>query len=146
MLNVKTTDELTTKELITIFKARVAVFVVEQDCPYQEVDEQDYDITNVFLTSDDGQLQAYIRIIQFDDHVSFGRVLVAKPFRGQGLGHQIVAETLKVINEKFQNQPIQIQAQAYLEKFYGGFGFKSVSKTYLEDGIPHIDMEMGATH
>lgn len=142
MITVKKTDELTPKELIDILKARVAVFVVEQNCPYQEVDDDDYNDLHVCLTDDHGELQAYTRIITDGEKIHFGRVLVVEKYRKQGLGEKIVSATIAEIKKRFPGQTIQIQAQAYLQKFYTSFGFKPISEVYLEDNIPHLDMVM----
>ncbi len=139
MIIVKNTNELSPKELIDILKARTAVFVVEQNCPYQEVDDDDYNDLHVCLV-EDNNLKAYTRIIDKGDHITFGRVLVVKQYRKDGLGKKIVAATIEEIKTRFPNQPIQIQAQAYLQKFYSKFGFKAISDVYLEDNIPHLDM------
>ena len=139
MITVKHTNELTSKELINILKERVKVFVVEQNCPYQEVDDDDYDDLHVCLI-EDNQFKAYTRIIDKGDHITFGRVLVVKEFRKNGLGEKIVSATINEIKQRFPKQPIQIQAQAYLQKFYEQFGFKAISNVYLEDNIPHLDM------
>jgi len=141
MIIVKSTNELSPKELIDILKARVAVFVVEQNCPYQEVDADDYNDLHVCLV-ENGDLKAYTRIIDKGDHITFGRVLVVEKYRKAGLGEKIVAATIDEIKQRFPNQPIQIQAQAYLQKFYTQFGFKAISDVYLEDNIPHLDMLM----
>lgn len=139
MIIIKRTSELSPKELIDIFKARTAVFVVEQNCPYQEVDDDDYDDLHVCLV-ENNTLKAYTRIIDKGDHVTFGRVLVVKEYRQSGLGEKIVTETIAAIKQRFPNKPLQIQAQAYLQKFYTGLGFKAISDVYLEDNIPHLDM------
>lgn len=139
MIIIKRTSELSPKELIDIFKARTAVFVVEQNCPYQEVDDDDYDDLHVCLIEND-TLKAYTRIIDKGDYVTFGRVLVVKEYRQSGLGEKIVTETIAAIKQRFPNKPLQIQAQAYLQKFYTGLGFKAISDVYLEDNIPHLDM------
>jgi len=139
MIIVKSTNELSPKELIDILQARVAVFVVEQNCPYQEVDADDYNDLHVCLV-ENGDLKAYTRIIDKGDHITFGRVLVVEKYRKSGLGEKIVAATIDEIKKRFPNQPIQIQAQAYLQKFYTQFGFKAISDVYLEDNIPHLDM------
>ncbi|ANZ60888.1 GCN5 family acetyltransferase [Secundilactobacillus paracollinoides] len=140
MLLIKQTDELTPQQLITILKARVAVFVVEQNCSYQEVDDDDFDDLHVALFNDNGDLQAYTRVMNRDTEVNFGRVLVVDQFRKDGLGRKIVQETLDVIAQRFPNKPIKIQAQAYLQEFYESFGFEPKSDVYLEDDIPHLDM------
>ncbi|WP_334352607.1 GNAT family N-acetyltransferase [Companilactobacillus sp. HBUAS56257] len=139
MIIIKHTNELKPNELVEIFKQRTAVFVVEQNCPYPEVDDDDFNDLHVCLV-ENGNLQAYARIIDKKTHITFGRVLVVKKFRGSGLGKEIVAATLKEITQRFPNVKIRIQAQTYLQDFYSSFGFKTISETYLEDGIPHIDM------
>ncbi|WEV47211.1 GNAT family N-acetyltransferase [Bifidobacterium sp. ESL0690] len=140
-LTIKTTDELNPSELLEIFRERVKVFVVEQHCPYQEVDDKDFTATHVMLQRD-GKLAAYTRIIKHDDgvHISFGRVLVVQEYRGHGYAKQIVSTTLQEIAKRHPGQGVKIQAQSYLKDFYASFGFKSISAVYLEDGIPHVDM------
>jgi len=140
-LNVKQTSGLTPKELIKIMQERTKVFVVEQNCPYQEIDEKDENALHIFFTNSN-EILAYTRIVLNDDqvHPSFGRVLVSKNMRGKGFGRKIVTVTLDIISQKYPNQDIKIQAQTYLEKFYSSFGFQAVSQQYLEDDIPHIDM------
>ncbi|MTV81500.1 GNAT family N-acetyltransferase [Lactobacillus sp. CRM56-3] len=142
-MTVKKTSELTVSELLEIVKARIKVFVVEQECPYQEVDEQDDDAIHMILRVD-GVLAGYTRIVSHADHehVSFGRVLVAKEFRKHHLGRQIVSATIDQIKETYPGRDIKIAAQSYLGSFYESFGFKAVSEVYLEDEIPHLDMEL----
>lgn len=136
---IKQTQELTPIELLNLFKERVRVFVVEQECAYQEVDEQDVDAIHVWFEHD-GQLVAYARIIEREQDVTFGRVLVHSEYRGHKLGQKLVAEVLNTIDTKYPGYPVQIQAQSYLENFYESFGFKTISEEYLEDNIPHKDM------
>lgn len=132
-------NELDVNELFLIYKERVAVFVVEQECPYQEVDDNDLIATHLFKI-DNNKITAYYRIIPENDGIHLGRVLVAKNERKSGAGRELVSEALKVIKEKWKDMPIHAQAQAYLENFYNSFGFKAVSDVYLEDNIPHLDM------
>ncbi|BBM19206.1 acetyltransferase [Enterococcus avium] len=136
---IKSTDELTSQELLTILQIRTAVFVVEQNCPYQEVDEADRQALHVCL-EEDGKIKAYARILATDDPIHFGRVLVVKEYRGQQLGRKIVEKTLKEIEKRYPNRVVVISAQAHLAEFYGSFGFKPNSEIYLEDDIPHIEM------
>lgn len=138
---VKAFDELTTKEFYLLIKERIAVFVVEQKCPYQEVDEMDPEALHTFLTDDQGNIVAYTRIYKQEDAVHFGRVLVAKGHRKSGLGKEIVQKTLEVIEQKYPTASIIIGAQDYLRSFYESFGFQAISDVYLEDDIPHIDMK-----
>lgn len=140
-LSVKKTSELSVPELLEITKARIKVFVVEQECPYQEIDDQDDDAIHMILRVD-GELAAYTRIIRnsSSNYVSFGRVLVVKKFRKQHLGREIVSATIEEIKEDFPGNDIKIAGQSYLLDFYKSFGFKPVSDVYLEDGIPHVDL------
>lgn len=145
-LNVKQTSGLTPKELVKIMQGRTKVFVVEQNCPYQEIDEKDEDALHIFFANSN-EILAYTRIVLNDDqvHPSFGRVLVPKNMRGKGFGRKIVTATLDIISQKYPGQDIKIQAQTYLEKFYGSFGFQAVSQQYLEDGIPHVGMLLSSS-
>lgn len=140
-LIIKETNELSPKELVNIMQERVKVFVVEQNCPYQEVDKMDETATHVLL-QEQGKLVAYARIIPHVDqvHISFGRVLVVKEYRKHKLGRKIVQAALDQIQKQFPNKEVKIQAQSYLQNFYSSFGFKAVSDVYLEDNIPHLDM------
>lgn len=138
-LIVKETDQLSVTELMNIFQERVKVFVVEQNCPYQEIDEFDINAKHVLL-KDDNTIVAYTKIIEQEKGISFGRVLVTKKFRGKDYGRKIVQETIHYINRYSSGKQIHISAQAYLKEFYESFGFKAVSEIYLEDDIPHIDM------
>ncbi|MFD1484192.1 GNAT family N-acetyltransferase [Lacticaseibacillus baoqingensis] len=142
---IKATTELTTTELLTVLAARVRVFVVEQQCAYQEVDASDFAAQHVMLMQA-GQLVAYARIIPHADgqHISFGRVLVVKEYRGRHYGRQLVAAVLAEIHRTHPQAAIKIQAQNYLRDFYASFGFQPVSAVYLDDGIPHIDMLLPA--
>ncbi|PWG00434.1 GNAT family N-acetyltransferase [Levilactobacillus bambusae] len=140
-VTIRTTDELTSQELIKIMAERVKVFVVEQECAYQEVDQLDFKAQHVLITRG-AQLVAYARIVPNEDpdYISFGRVLVVQQFRGQHLASQLVQATLDEIAREYGPQPVKIAAQSYLQRFYGSFGFRPVSNVYLEDGIPHVDM------
>ncbi|MFC0322990.1 GNAT family N-acetyltransferase [Gallibacterium melopsittaci] len=138
-LHCKKFDQLTTHELFQIYQARTAVFVVEQQCPYQEVDEIDLSAMHLWLT-DQQKLVAYARIYLDQNIVHFGRVLVITSHRGYGIARQLLVHLLDFIQHTFPNQPITIQAQHYLQAFYAQFGFVATSEVYLEDNIPHIDM------
>ena len=140
--NIKTFDELTTKELYAIIKARVNVFVVEQDCPYPDLD--DYDQKAIHLWADmEGEVFAYCRI--FDQGIkymesSIGRVITTEKARGTGLGKQLIVYALDIINNRLGTSEVRISAQDYLLNFYSGFGFLDTGKKYLEDNIPHTEM------
>ena len=133
--------DLTTAELFAIYKLRTEVFVVEQECAYQEVDDLDLTAQHLFSLGTDGQVVAYARIMDEGDQVRIGRVAVAKSQRGQGAGRDLVAQAIQAATAVAPGaQRIVIQAQAYLQKFYASFGFEPVSAVYLDTGIPHIDM------
>ncbi|MGM9904147.1 hypothetical protein A5844_002617 [Enterococcus sp. 10A9_DIV0425] len=137
---VKKLTELTTLEFYSIVKERTAVFVVEQNCPYQEVDTIDKNACHTFFKDESGEILAYTRIYHDEESVHFGRVLVNQQHRKEGLGRKIVQRTLEVIEENASGKPIVIGAQEYLKSFYESFGFEAISEVYLEDGIPHLDM------
>lgn len=136
---VKLTEELSQKELLNVMKERVKVFVVEQDCPYQEIDDSDDNALHVIL-KDKEKIVAYTRIIEENTHISFGRVLVVEEYRKLNLGRDIVKRSIDEIKKKFPGEIIQISGQEHLKSFYESFGFVAVSEVYLEDGIPHMDM------
>lgn len=139
-LNVKHFSELTTQELYEIFKLRVSVFVVEQKCYYQEVDEHDAAAYHVWLSDEDG-IEAYLRVLpagETFDEVSIGRVIAVK--RRMGLGTESVRAGIETAREKLGATEIKIEAQTYARKLYENLGFAKSGEEFLEDGIPHIPM------
>ncbi|MBM6928778.1 GNAT family N-acetyltransferase [Parasutterella secunda] len=135
-------SELTTRELFEIYKLRVAVFVVEQKCAYQEVDDIDSQAYHLWFEDDEG-IQAYLRLIPAGvarQEVSLGRVIAVK--RRCGLGTKIVAQGIRIAQEKLQAKEIVIEAQTYVRKMYESLGFVAESEEFLEDGIPHIRMRL----
>lgn len=140
-LKIKNFTELTTTELYEILKARAAVFVVEQDCVYQDLDDIDYKSLHIFL-EEEGKVLAYLRLFQKDakeDAVQIGRVLTIK--RGVGLGAEILTAGIEAAKVRYDARKIYIEAQVYAIGFYERAGFKVVSEEFLEDGIPHVAME-----
>ena len=139
---IKQFQDLTLDELYAILYLRTAVFVVEQACLYQEVDNKDQESYHL-LGQDNGDIVAYARLlppgVSFPQ-ASIGRVLVAPSHRGQGLGQQLMARSLAFLVEELGQKRIQLSGQTYLEDFYKSFGFQAVSDMYLEDDIPHKDM------
>lgn len=136
--------ELNIQLLYDILKLRTDVFVVEQNCPYPELDEKDR-IDGVYhLVGMEGEtLVAYARLLPPGvsyAEVSIGRVLVAGAARGKGYGQQLLQQALSECERLWPGLDIQIGAQVYLEKVYQQFGFTRNSEDYLEDGIPHVDM------
>ncbi|WP_318766482.1 GNAT family N-acetyltransferase [Lactiplantibacillus carotarum] len=135
-------NDLTLRQLHAIYKLRVATFVVEQSCPYQEVDDTDLTAYHLLGTDATGQLMAYARLMREPhDQARIGRVIVSAAARGNGNGRTLLNQAIQQIQHLWPHTlQINIQAQHYLDKFYRSFGFQPVSAVYLEDGIPHQDM------
>lgn len=139
---IKAFDQLSLQELYTILTLRTNVFVVEQACPYPEVDGKDPNCLHLLGTIN-GELVAYLRILPAGlryDKVSIGRVVIKPSHRGKGLGRLMMEQAIHCITNEWKESQIIIGAQAYLEKFYQSLGFEPVSEVYLEDDIPHLDM------
>ena len=147
---IKKFDELTLNELYDILKLRVDIFVVEQNCPYGELDNKDKESIHVFYR-ENGEITAYLRIIPkflSYESVSMGRICVKQEFRSRKLGREIVKDAINYIEKDLKEYIITIGAQEYLKDFYVSFDFKPVSDIYDEDGIKHLDMQrkcLGAT-
>ncbi|MEJ8554818.1 GNAT family N-acetyltransferase [Tepidibacter sp. Z1-5] len=139
---LKKFEELKIEELYKILQVRSEVFVLEQQCLYQDCDGKDEKSYHLFL-EDNGEILSYLRIILRGisyDEVSIGRVLVAKDRRKKGLAREMMLIAINFIERKLNEQSIRISAQMYLVDFYKSFGFKEVSDVYLEDGIEHVEM------
>ncbi len=137
---VKRFQALTTDELYRLLKARVAVFVVEQNCPYMETDDRDQAALHVWL-EENGEFLAYLRVMEKgveSDFVSIGRVLTLR--RRQGLGSRILQEGIRAAREIFGADTIYLEAQTYAKSLYEKQGFRQISDEFLLDGIPHIQM------
>jgi ElaA protein len=140
--SIKYFNELTIHELYQILQLRSEVFVVEQDCVYQDLDFKDQKSLHVFGVKND-KIVAYTRIFKPGDYfknASIGRVVVQENERKFGYGHELIKASIKAIKDYFKVDAITISAQVYLKKFYQSHGFKQVGEGYLEDGIPHIRM------
>lgn len=139
---VKRFQELTTAELYKILRLRAAVFIVEQDCVYQDIDNKDQKALHIIGTKE-GETIAYTRIFDAGDYfenASIGRVVVSEKERKYGYGHDLIKASIKAIRDVFETKTIKISAQTYLKRFYESHGFSQVGEEYLEDGIPHIGM------
>lgn len=139
---IKNYNELTTEELYSLLQLRSQVFVVEQNCVYQDIDGKDQKSLHV-LGKKDNVIVAYSRIFKKGDYFkesSIGRVVVDKNSRHLQYGSQIMQASIEAIQNTFDTKIIKISAQLYLENFYTGFGFKPTGNSYLEDGIPHVAM------
>lgn len=142
IIQVKTFEELTKQELYSLLQLRSEVFVVEQDCVYQDIDGKDQKALHVLGFKED-KLVAYTRIFKPGDYFkepSIGRVVVVKNERAYKYGYDIVKASIKAITENYKASLIKISAQVYLKKFYTNLGFKAIGEPYLEDDIPHIAM------
>lgn len=141
-IKVKKFNELSIQELYSLLKLRSEIFVVEQDCVYQDLDGKDAKALHV-IGINNNEVVAYTRIFKPGDYfdiASIGRVAVHKDYRKYGYGKDIMQASINAVDEKFKEQQIKISAQTYLDKFYTELGFKAIGEGYLEDGIPHIQM------
>ncbi|AKM31797.1 GNAT family N-acetyltransferase [Pandoraea faecigallinarum] len=144
----KTFDALGSTLLYRILAARNAVFVVEQQCPYQDIDGRDPHCLHLVAqanseTSNVPQIAAYLRLLPPGlayDEASIGRVITAASHRGTGLGRELLARAMEIAGAQWPDAALRIGAQAHLEAFYGSFGFVRASEPYDEDGIMHIEM------
>lgn len=136
--------DLGKEQLYAILQLRTEVFVVEQKCPYQEVDGRDLEGDTCHLMAWDGdRLVAYLRLldpISQGGDVVIGRVVIAEQARGQGLGHTLMEQALKQAERHWPETPIYLSAQAHLQGYYSRYGFVVAGEEYLEDNIPHIGM------
>ena len=139
---LKRFDELTLEELYESMRLRVNVFVVEQHCPYPELDGVDYRSLHL-LGIDDGRLVAYLRLFQRPDEegtAQLGRIVTAE--RGKGYGAELLRRGILAAAEELRCDEIYIEAQSYAEGFYARAGFSVCSEEFLEDGIPHVRMHL----
>ena len=136
-------SEVSLEELYSVLRLRSEVFVVEQDCVYQDIDNKDQ-IAIHLLGYINKELIAYSRLFNEGDYfkeTSFGRAIIKKEKRGQGYGDELVKESLNTIKNYYGNKKVKISAQAHLKTFYSKHAFIAKGKEYLEDGIPHVSME-----
>lgn len=136
---IKPFDKLTTQELFHIYKLRVDVFVVEQQCPYNEIDDIDLRSHHIYLQKDNSIILAYCRLYKQENTFHIGRV-IASPKR-KGYGTQIMKTAIEFATQKLHADSIIIEAQTYAQKFYEKLGFVQISEPFEEDGIPHIQMK-----
>lgn len=139
---IKRFDDLTIRELYSILELRNKVFVVEQECIYQDCDGKDLSSYHLFAI-ENNEVLAYLRILDKGisyDEISIGRVVVNKIHRGKDLGKKAMEKAIEYINDIYGKSKIRISAQVYIKDFYKSLGFEDVSNVYLEDDIPHIEM------
>ncbi len=132
--------DLTNEELYEILRIRVNVFVVEQKCPYPEIDNRDQNSYHIYLEND-GRMVAYSRIMSDDERTArIGRVLTVE--RGKGLGADILRIAIEKIKEIYDPDRIVLESQTYAIGFYEREGFKVISDEFMDDGIMHVNMEL----
>jgi ElaA protein len=140
---VKHYNDLSLNEFHDIIALRIKVFVVEQNCPYLELDGKDKKAYHLICRNGTGDIVATARIlppgVSYDD-TSIGRVVIDESIRGNGAGHDLMIKSVEFCGVEFGNTPIQISAQKHLEKYYEQHQFYSTGKEYLEDNIPHVEM------
>ena len=139
---IKHYNELSADEVYEILKLRVNVFVVEQNCPYSELDDKDKNAYHVYMRDENG-IFAYLRVLDRGvayPEVAIGRVISTR--RRMGIGTLILKQGIRVAIDKFSADKIVISAQLYAKGLYEGVGFVQISDEYLEDDIPHAKMEL----
>ena len=137
-------DNLAPRALYAMLKLRVDVFVVEQKCPYPEIDGKDFEAFHLRIL-DGEELAAALRVLPPESEgksAKIGRVVVAPDYRGYKLGQRLMKEAIEFAHDRFPGIAIELGGQSHLQKFYGSFGFEAISDEYLEDGIPHVDMRL----
>ena len=142
MIITKTFSELDTEDLYQILRLRSEVFVVEQDCVYQDIDNKDQNAIHLYY-KESNEIVAYTRIFKAGDYYEnpcIGRVVVSKKNRGKDLGKKIMIDSMEYIKQNIKGEKIELSAQKYLDKFYKDLGFYKIGEDYLEDGIPHQRM------
>lgn len=137
-------EELTAAELYEMLKLRVDIFVVEQNCPYPELDNLDQQSVHLAYR-ENGKILAYARLVPGEIKYgvpSIGRVIVSPDARGRGLARELIRRSIDFIFTEWRPEEIRLQGQLYLKEFYQSFGFDPISDVYDEDGIPHLDMKL----
>ncbi|RZJ30412.1 MAG: GNAT family N-acetyltransferase [Flavobacterium sp.] len=137
-------EALSLSELYEVLKLREEVFIVEQNCVYQDLDGKDQKALHL-IGEFQGEIAAYARLFKpgdYFDEASIGRVVIRQKYRSRKWGHDLMREAILAVVQYFQEENITISAQLYLQKFYEAHGFEAVGESYLEDDIPHIKMKM----
>jgi len=141
-IQIKRFKDFSLEQLYQILKLRVDVFVVEQDCPYPEIDNLDQQAIHVFIDSQE-EIIGYLRIYKkAQNEVGIGRVITHVNYRKKGISRKLMEAALDYIKNEKISDAIYLQAQDHLINFYMSFGFLKKSDPYLEDGIPHVDMTL----
>ncbi len=141
--HLKKWEELTATELYGILQLRVDVFVVEQNCPYPELDGKDLKCSHLWISDANGRVHACSRLVPPGvsyNEASIGRVASSLVMRREGLGREVMKRSIEQQQKSYPGLDIRISAQSYLQKFYESFGFEVEGEEYLEDDIPHKEM------
>lgn len=141
-IKIKSFEALSLAELYNVLRLRAEVFIVEQNCVYQDIDNKDQKALHL-IGEYKGEIVAYSRLFSGGDYfenASIGRVVIAQKHREKKWGHQLVQAAIEEIENRFGTRKITISAQLYLKNFYETNGFVAVGESYLEDDIPHIEM------
>lgn len=141
MWKIKTLSELTSFEFYELLLLRIDTFVVEQARIYHELDAFDKKAYHLFYQQSEGQpVSAYARVFKHDGQVTFGRVVTAKNLRGSGIGGQLVEKIISCCQNHWPDEPIIIESQEQVVKFYEKYGFEIISDTFILEGSPHVTM------
>jgi ElaA protein len=136
--------ELNTLELYEILKERNTVFIIEQNCPYQDCDGNDLDAYHVIGRDENNTIQSYCRLLKkgvtYEAYASIGRVITCMEYRGKGEGKKLMQFAINEVVRLFPKDNVKISAQSYAIPFYEGLGFKVIGDEYMEDDIPHVGM------
>lgn len=136
-------QELGVTRLYQLLQLRSEVFVVEQDCVYQDLDNRDQDALHLLGILDD-EVHACVRLLPpglaYEGYVAIGRVVTSQKLRGSGQGRPLMQQAIAKASEVYPNTPIKLSGQQHLERYYNSLGFQAVGEPYLEDGIPHLAM------
>ncbi|MGB5238460.1 MAG: GNAT family N-acetyltransferase [Flavobacteriaceae bacterium] len=143
VIDIRNFDELSKLELYELLRLRAEVFVVEQQCAYQDLDGKDVKALHILGKKKGEELVAYARVFEpgfYFEQASIGRIVVAPGHRAERLGKKIVLAAEKAIIQFYDGETVKLSAQSYLKRFYNELGYRSIGEEYLEDGIPHIAM------
>ncbi|HRD06264.1 MAG TPA: GNAT family N-acetyltransferase [Saprospiraceae bacterium] len=139
-----TFNDLSAQKLYALLQLRIEVFVVEQNCPYQDLDGKDPFCMHMWFESPEGRIEAYCRILppdlSYKGYASIGRVITSLEVRGKGAGKKLMVAAISLTRQLYPDMPIKISAQCYALPFYEALGFVAIGEEYLEDDIPHKAM------
>ncbi|MFM2394679.1 MAG: hypothetical protein RLZZ546_2661 [Bacteroidota bacterium] len=142
--SIKHFSDLSPLELYQLLRLRISVFIIEQNCPYEECDNKDLNAYHVLGKDEQNVIQACTRLLSagtsYDNYSSIGRVVTSQQYRNTGEGRRLMSYSLQKMSELYPHNDIKISSQTYISKFYASLGFVATEEEYLEDDIPHIAM------